>query len=158
VLQVAVEEVKSAAHQIEGGEKNENTNTASSTALTDEKISWAREMLPYSGYVNRVSFFRTLSDPFKLLASPVVMWATLLFTTCISWLVGISITLSQIFGSPPYNFTIVEVGATNVSSFVAGLLGTLIAGPAIDGVAKLMSKKNKGIFGTCQTPPCTPPH
>jgi hypothetical protein len=120
---------------------------ASPPPESEEKISWAKEMLPYSGYVNHVSFWRTLSHPFQLLGSPVVLWATLLFTTCISWLVGISITLSQIFSAPPYNFPIISVGATNLSSFVASLLGTLIAGPAIDGVAKLMSRHNKGIFG-----------
>lgn len=104
-------------------------------------------MLPYSGYVNHVSLWKTLLHPFRLLGSPAVLWATLLFTTCISWLVGISITLSQIFSAPPYNFSVVAVGATNLSSFVASLLGTLVAGPAIDGVAKLMSKFNKGTFG-----------
>ena len=87
-------------------------------------------------------------QPFLLLGSPAVLWATLLFTTCISWLVGISITLSQIFSAPPYNFSIISVGATNLSSFVASLLGTFVAGPAIDGVAKFMSKLNKGTFGT----------
>lgn len=66
--------------------------------LSDEPTkSWARELLPYDGYWGRVDFWRTLILPFTLLASPMVAWATLLFTTCISWLVLISITLSQIF-------------------------------------------------------------
>jgi len=109
--------------------------------------SFTRELLPYDGYWDDVSFWRTLVQPFFMLASPIVLWGTLLFTTCISWLVLISITLSQIFSAPPYNFSVAAVGASNVSSFVATLIATAVAGPLIDGVAKYMSKLNKGTFG-----------
>jgi len=112
----------------------------------EPKKSWTRELLPYDGYWGRVDFWRTLILPFSLLASPMVAWATLLFTTCISWLVLISVTLSQIFSAPPYNFSVAAVGASNVSSFVATLLATGAAGPLIDGIARIMSKKNNGIF------------
>lgn len=119
----------------------------------EPKKSLARELLPYDGYWDKTSFWRTLIRPFFFLGSPMVVWATLLFTTCISWLVLISITLSQIFSAPPYNFSIVAVGVTNLSSFVASLLATLAAGPLIDGLAKFMAKKNKGTFGKCYLPP-----
>ncbi|KAK5044653.1 hypothetical protein LTR84_010545 [Exophiala bonariae] len=118
---------------------------ADSTA-SEPKMSFAQEMRPWSGYVHHVSLISTMVRPFFLLASPAVAWATLLFTTCISWLVGISITLSQIFSAPPYNFSVRSVGATNLSSFVASVIGTMIAGPLIDGIVKRMSKRNKGIF------------
>lgn len=114
----------------------------------EPKHSLARELLPWAGYWDTTSFWRTLLRPFFFLGSPMAVWATLLFTTCISWLVFISITLSQIFSAPPYSFSIVAVGATNVSSFVASVLATVVAGPLIDGLAKFMAKKNKGIFGT----------
>ena len=117
------------------------------TSSNEHSVSWTRELLPWSGYFDHVSFWRTFFRPFVVIASPVVLWATLLFTTCISWLVLISITLSQIFSAPPYNFSVSAVGATNVSSFVASVIGTLAAGPIIDGVVKLMSKRNRGIFG-----------
>lgn len=138
---------KGKVEQIEMSEKDETTTTAAPPSSPEERISWAKEMLPYSGYVNHVPLWTTLIHPFRLLGSPAVLWATLLFTTCISWLVGISITLSQIFSAPPYSFPVTSVGATNVSSFVASLIGTAIAGPAIDGVAKLMSRYNNGTFG-----------
>lgn len=124
-----------------------SSTTTTATAATDKPISYARQLLPYSGYVNGVSFWNTLVRPFYLLASPAVVWATIIFTTDISWLVGISVTLSQIFSAPPYNFSIGAVGATNMSSFVASVLGTLVAGPLIDGVVTRMSKRNNGIFG-----------
>ena len=116
-------------------------------SVEEDPHSLKTQLLPYSGYVHHVPFWSTLIHPFRLLASPAVLWAVILFTTCISWLVGISITLSQIFSAPPYNFSVSSVGASNLSSFVASVIGTIAAGPAIDGVAKLMSKKNNGIFG-----------
>jgi len=130
---------KSNVDQIEGRQV--------STTSTEPRLSLKQDLMPWSGYFDHVSFWRTLLRPFFMLASPVVVWATLLFTTCISWLVLISITLSQIFAAPPYNFSVSAVGATNVSSFVASLIGTLVAGPLIDGVVKFMAKRNKGIFG-----------
>ncbi|KAL3485098.1 major facilitator superfamily domain-containing protein [Aspergillus germanicus] len=113
---------------------------------TEEPITYVRSLLPYSGYVNHISFWNTLIRPFYLIASPAVCWAVILFTTCISWLVLISLTISQIFSAPPYSFSVGAVGATNVASFVASLIGTLVAGPLVDGVATRLAKMNKGIF------------
>jgi hypothetical protein len=116
-------------------------------ANTEQPKSFAREILPYDGFWDNVSYWRTLVLPFAMLASPVVVWATLLFTTCISWLVLISITMSQIMSAPPYNFTVSQVGACNLSSFVASLIATAAAGPMVDGIVKYLSKLNMGIFG-----------
>ena len=118
-----------------------------SSTMTEARGLHVRTLMPWSGYWDHISFWRTLLRPFVVIASPVVMWATLLFTICISWLVLISITLSQIFSAPPYSFSVSAVGATNFSSFVASLLATLVAGPFIDGVAKLLSRRNNGTFG-----------
>ncbi|KAL1890458.1 hypothetical protein Sste5346_008287 [Sporothrix stenoceras] len=123
-----------------------NAARAADNGSNEVQQTFAQTLMPYSGYWDKVSFWRTLLQPFFMLASPIVLWATLLFTTCISWLVLISITLSQIFSAPPYNFSVSSVGATNVSSFVATLLATGIAGPSIDGVVKFMSRKNGGTF------------
>ncbi|KAJ6113376.1 major facilitator superfamily domain-containing protein [Penicillium sp. IBT 18751x] len=122
-------------------EQVEHASDAGSPS-TERPTPWTQQLMPYSGYVNHTSFWNTLIRPFYLLASPAVLWAVLLFTTCISWLVGISLTLSQIFSAPPYNFSVVGVGATNLSSFVASVLGTLTAGPLIDGLITRLSKKN----------------
>jgi MFS family permease len=121
------------------------------SARSEPRNSFVKELMPWSGYWDHVSFWRTLLRPFFMILSPIVIWATLLFTICISWLVLISITLSQIFSAPPYNFSVSAVGATNVSSFVASVLATFVAGYVIDGVAKYMSKRNNGIFGTSRS-------
>ncbi|KAJ0424370.1 major facilitator superfamily domain-containing protein [Aspergillus carlsbadensis] len=124
----------------------EATSPPIQNSSTEESISYMRSLLPYSGYVNHISFWNTLIRPFYLIASPAVCWAVILFTTCISWLVLISLTISQIFSAPPYSFSVGAVGATNVASFVASLIGTIVAGPLVDGVATRLAKMNKGIF------------
>lgn len=149
-LESEVNNRKMSTQHVEIGEKGA-VDTHFSPPLSEESQekphSFAKQMLPYSGYVNHVGFFNTLFRPFSMLASPAVIWSTILFTTCISWLVGISITLSQIFSAPPYNFSVTAVGLTNLSAFVASLLGTAVAGPLIDGLVRKMSKMNKGTFG-----------
>lgn len=128
-------------------EHDEQSRSPARSSSMEPKKSIGRELLPYDGYWDKTSFWRTLIRPFFFLGSPMVVWATLLFTTCISWLVFISITLSQIFSAPPYSFSVGAVGATNLSSFVASVLATVISGPLVDGLAKLMAKKNNGSFG-----------
>ena len=149
-IDTAAHEKEKAVESIEG-----ELSTRNSISASQPRMSYTKTLLPWSGYWDHVSFWRTFLRPFATFASPVVMWATLLFTICISWLVLISITLSQIFSAPPYNFSVSAVGATNVSSFIASLLATFVAGPIIDGVAKYMSKRNHGTFG--ELPSLNPP-
>ena len=82
-----------------------------------------------------------------MLGSPAVLWSTLVFITCFSWIIGIAITLSQIFSAAPYKFSVSDVGLTNLSSLVGSILGALVSGPLIDNLAKRMSMKNGGHFG-----------
>lgn len=134
-------------------EKEETINTEhneeqrSQSSEQEPQKTWVRELLPYDGYWHHIPFWKTLIRPFFMITSPIVLWATILFTTCISWLVLISISLSQIFSAPPYNFSVSAVGATNVSSLIATFIATVIAGPIIDGLVKVMSRMNDGIFG-----------
>lgn len=114
--------------------------------IGEQRQSYWKELMPYSGYWDKSPFLRTLVRPFFMWGSPIVIWASFLFTAVISWLVLISFVLSQIFSAPPYSFTVAEVGASNLSSFVATIIGTLLAGPIVDGLVKYMSKKNQGIY------------
>ncbi|CBX91430.1 hypothetical protein IAQ61_010784 [Plenodomus lingam] len=147
--------IDTSSHMVDAGQQEkektiehvEHDGTAATDGMSsDVPMSYSKSLMPWSGYWDHVSFWRTLLRPFVVFASPIVMWATLLFTVCISWLVLISITLSQIFSAPPYNFSVSAVGATNVSSFVASVFATVVAGPIIDGVAKWMSTRNGGTF------------
>jgi MFS family permease len=106
-----------------------------------------RQLLPWSGYSHKVNLFWITLRPFKLVTSVAIVYGTILFMTAISWLVMIAVTISLIFSSPPYNFTVSQVGLTNLSGFVASVLGTLVAQPLSDGLAVYLSKRNGGVYG-----------
>ncbi|KAF2172640.1 hypothetical protein M409DRAFT_62397 [Zasmidium cellare ATCC 36951] len=108
--------------------------------------SYARQLLPYQGYRGRTAFSKALVGPFFALANPTVVWAAVLFMTNLGFVVGLGATQSLIFGAPPYNFSITQVGLVNLSAFVAALLGTAASKPLLDGIAQRLSKSNHGIF------------
>jgi MFS family permease len=111
-----------------------------------------KELSPWSGYNHKVNLIKITLRPFRLVTSVATVYGTILFATAISWLVMIAVTSSLIFASPPYNFTIAQVGLTSLSGFVAQILGTLIAQPLSDGVAVYLAKKNGGVYGKADLP------
>lgn len=115
-------------------------------ACSGQRQPYLKDLLPYSGYWDKSPFISTMIRPFYTFGSPIVLWASFMLTAIVSWLVLISFVLSQIFSAPPYSFSVSGVGATNVSSFVATILGTAVAGPIIDGLIKYMSRRNHGIY------------
>jgi hypothetical protein len=87
-----------------------------------------------------------------MLASPLVIWGSFQLTICMSWLVLLVITLSQIFSGPPYNFSVTAVGLASLASSGGILIATVLAGFLVDGLVKFMSRKNKGIYGKRTSP------
>jgi MFS family permease len=118
-----------------------------STPVVEKAHSYLQDLRPWSGYYDSSNFLRNLVSPFFMLASPIVVWGAMMFNICISWLVLLTITLSQIFSGPPYNFSVTSVGLTSLSSFIATLIATAFSGLAVDGLVKFMSRKNSGIYG-----------
>ncbi|KAI1613506.1 major facilitator superfamily domain-containing protein [Exophiala viscosa] len=142
------------ANQPEGVEHTEKI-TSPAVATGPASLEYApstailptmRELLPWSGYNHHVSLVSLTTRPIRLIFSPIVFWCTILFTTCVAWLVLIAVTISQIFSGPPYKFGVEQVGATNLSSFVASVIGALVAHRLSDGLAVWMAKKNHGIY------------
>ena len=124
-------------------------NTTSSTTVpkSQQSKTWLQDLHVYSGYRDQISLWRHILQPFRMLGSLSVLWGAIIFTSAMSWLVVLSVVLSQIFSAPPYFFSVGAVGTTNVAAFIGSILGTLISGPLIDRLARYLSKKNRGIFG-----------
>ncbi|POR38900.1 hypothetical protein TPAR_00888, partial [Tolypocladium paradoxum] len=140
----------SAAEDFAPDEKKLASDKVSSGSVQTPPVetasSFLRDLRPWNGYYDSSNFFRNLISPFLMLSSPIVVWGSLMFNICISWLVLLSITMSQIFSGPPYSFSVTAVGLTNLSSFIATLIATAFSGMAVDGLVKFMSRKNKGIY------------
>ncbi|KKA30557.1 hypothetical protein TD95_004518 [Thielaviopsis punctulata] len=122
------------------------TTGTTDSAFSESKSSYLSTLAPWSGFWDPVPFWKTLIRPARMLVSPAVAWGTLIFSTSISWLVLLTVTVSQIFSAPPYNFNVVAVGATNLAPFVAAMVATAISGPLVDGTGAFMSRLNGGIF------------
>ena len=136
-------------------EKTSTSNAASpvkvarprtDTSGQGRKSFWA-ELSFWSGYNRQISLWRTMLGPLQMARSPIVLWTSLVYMTAVAWIVILTIGASQIFASPPYNFSIGAVGNTFLSPFLASIAGTLVAKPLIDGGVRFMAKRNHGIFG-----------
>jgi hypothetical protein len=112
----------------------------------EEKWSYARQLLPWSGYLSKQNVLYDMLRPYKLLASPIVLWASVMWINCLSWSLVFAVTTSQIFSAPPYNFTVTQVGAINMSGFVGSLLGTIVSQWLSDYLATRMARMNNGVY------------
>ncbi|SCV34322.1 related to transporter protein HOL1 [Fusarium fujikuroi] len=124
----------------------ENRASLCDNAPVPQPNSFIYNLRPWSGYYDASGFWYSIFAPFKMLGSPVVIWGCFQLTICMSWLVLLASTASQIFTQPPYNFTVAQVGLTNLSSFVGTFIATALAGLMVDGLATFMARRNEGIY------------
>ncbi|KAG5518321.1 hypothetical protein PMAC_003117 [Pneumocystis sp. 'macacae'] len=92
-----------------------------------------------------VSIWELLSTPIVINMWPAVLYVSLAFTSSAGLLLSIGFIQSQVFSVPPYNFTAMQVGMTNLGFVFGGVLGTLFAGWFNDIILKHLTKKNNGI-------------
>jgi hypothetical protein len=120
--------------------------TTTDTGATEKKWSYAHQLRPWSGYFTKHNVFADFLRPYKLFGSPIVIWASLMWTNCLSWALAFAVTASQIFSAPPYNFTVTQVGCVNMAGFVASLLGTFLSQWLSDWLATQLAKRNNGVY------------
>jgi len=129
--------------------KQRNAEIASGvvdTGASEPKWSYARQLLPWSGYLSKQNVFYDMVRPYKLLASPIVLWAGIMWINCLTWSLAIAVTTSQIFSAPPYNMTVSQVGAINMAGFVGSLIGTFLSQWLSDYIATSFARRNNGIY------------
>ncbi|KAJ7067245.1 MFS general substrate transporter [Mycena amicta] len=101
----------------------------------------------YNGiYPTKANVLSLLMRPLYMFFTPIVLWGGLIYGMGITYLVLFAVSVSILFGSPPYNFTASQVGLTYMGPFIAAAIGTLIAGPTTNWCARVLSKRNNGIF------------
>lgn len=97
-----------------------------------------------------------------MLFTPIVFWGGLIYGLGITYLGAVNlfavrkilkpsavlfaVTVSIIFSEPPYNFSAASVGLTYIGPLIAAFIATLLAGPLTSACARVLSKRNKGIF------------
>jgi hypothetical protein len=112
---------------------------------SDESPWTFREQLrPWRGVESDDDIFKLIIRPLPLLLFPQVFYA---FVTGLSmaWFSVLAGASALIFGSPPYNFSVEQLGLLCIGGVVASLLG-FCAGPLNDWLCKVMARRNNGIY------------
>lgn len=103
-------------------------------------------LMPFNGRKTDESFFKLLLRPFPLFFHLGIFWACITQGTIIGWTVLIGIVLGGIMLGPPLWFTEVETGYMYTGAFIGALLGFVMAGLLSDSTARLMAKRNGGVY------------
>ncbi|KAI3404049.1 hypothetical protein KGF56_003208 [Candida oxycetoniae] len=84
--------------------------------------------------------------PFYLITFPAVVWGGLIYGFQMFWLSLLVNTQGLIYEAAPYNFSVQNVGLTNVAVFVGNCVGMFYGGQFVDWFAVKMAKRNNGIL------------
>lgn len=98
----------------------------------------------WRGVESNQSFWRTVVRPLPMLILPQVIWAVVtgLSSSWLSLLIGIT---ALIYGNPPYNFTVGQLGLLGIGGLIASILG-FVAGPLNDWLCKVLARRNNGMY------------
>ena len=108
------------------------------------KRSYVRSLRLYTGTLTRESVFKIFLRPIILLALPPVLWATLVMSVTIGFLVAISSNFASAFAAT-YDFAPWQSGLCFISGLIGSLLGILGGGLVSDMTANFLTTRNGGI-------------
>lgn len=109
--------------------------------------TWRQQLRPYSGRLSKSSWLRVMVRPFFLFLYPAILWAALVYSLSIGWLIVLSESVTAIYKSrDTYNFTSLQAGLVYISPFIGGVLGTAVAGKLSDVIVRWMARRNGGVY------------
>ncbi|KAF2220788.1 major facilitator superfamily domain-containing protein [Elsinoe ampelina] len=111
---------------------------------TNPRQSFVQRLRVFHGPFTNESLWRIFYRPIVLLALPPVLWATLIMSVTIGFLVAISSNFAsafaQVYGFKPY-----QSGLCFISGFIGTLFGIFGGGQVSDWVADYFTRRNGGI-------------
>jgi len=116
---------------------------------TPSKAQWGLYQLSPRPLADLAVSFWT---PWKMLAFPIVEFASFVISWSCSSFLTLNLTQSQVFGAPPYNFKPGAVGLLNFAVLVGAFIGLATAGPLSDWVSMRATRANGGIREVCCFP------
>lgn len=131
-------------------EKAFGSETASEVAHHDTQVGRGRPSKGQFGVAKPDSRWKTfiLRDtitPVLAFFNPIVFWAGLMLAGPADLLLLFNLTESAFLGSPAYGWNPSQVGYSNFSFWVGGLVGVVTAGPFSDWLARRSTMKNNGV-------------
>lgn len=119
-------------------------------ALADQgqsvkKDTYTESLRLYSGTYTGESILKMLARPLGVVFLPPVMWAMLVFSGTIGFVVAVNSNFAVAYGAPPWNFVGYQIGLMNLGGAVGGLLGIFFGGRVSDIIAAWGTRRNGGV-------------
>lgn len=114
------------------------------SSATQEKRSYLASLKLYQGRLTTESVWKIFLRPVVMLALPPVLWATLVMSVTIGFLVAISSNFAAAFGET-YHFAPWQSGLCFVAGLIGSALGIFFGGVLCDWVANYFTSRNGGI-------------
>lgn len=113
-------------------------------AHTPPKDSFIQSMRVFHGKFINETYWKVFYRPVVLLSLPSILWATLVMSVTIGFLVAISSNFASAFAET-YNFKAWQSGLCFISGFIGTMLGIFFGGSVSDMVADFFTRRNDGI-------------
>ncbi|KAF1846999.1 MFS transporter-like protein [Cucurbitaria berberidis CBS 394.84] len=112
----------------------------------EPRHTYRQQLGLFHGRLSQESFWKNVWKPVPLIAYPAVLFSTVVYGSYFAWLLTISVLSVSIFSAPPYMLSPGQVGLTNLPLLAVALISSPLSGWSADAVAKLMARRNNGIF------------
>ncbi|GAB0136031.1 hypothetical protein EsDP_00004348 [Epichloe bromicola] len=108
--------------------------------------TFVESMSLFDGRKTHERYWVLLLRPFPLVLNPAFFWGCLIQGTMIGWTIFIGVIVAVIFIGPPFFWGEEKTGFTYVAPFVGAVAGFIISGLLADPTAKMLTRRNKGIY------------
>lgn len=147
-LEAELEEVEI----VRGKNRNDtNVDNQIEAALADQhganERPWTKweELRLWRGIESPDNLLKIIIRPFPMLLFPQVLYAFITYGLSTSWLIVLGSVGALIFGGPPYNFSVGEIGLLQIAGLITSILG-FVSGPINDYLCKWLARRNNGIY------------
>lgn len=129
----------------------EKTASQLEAALRDQhganEPPWTKweELRLWRGIESPDNLLKIIVRPFPMLLFPQVLYAFITYGLSTSWLIVLGSVAALIFGSPPYNFDVGDIGLLGIAGLITSILG-FVSGPINDYLCKWLARRNNGIY------------
>lgn len=121
-----------------------NNPEAAAPAKHYKKRTYVQSLKIFCGTLTTESIFKIFVRPIAFLILPPVIWATLVMSVTIGFLVAISSNFASAF-QETYGFQPYQAGLCFVAGVIGSLLGIFAGGWCSDWTANFLTRRNNGI-------------
>ncbi|GAO17813.1 hypothetical protein UVI_02049220 [Ustilaginoidea virens] len=110
------------------------------------KKTFIQSLSLFDGRKTHERYWVLILRPFPLLLNPAFVWGCLIQGAMIGWTIFIGVIIAVIFIGPPYFWGEEKTGYTYTAPVLGAVAGFVVSGFLADGIAKFLTKRNKGIY------------